>query len=105
MRKCIVIVQGDMSLYSQGHIEQHIIQNKFKKKRAMTETIFTLNPGIPGGPEGPGGQIAGHCRGQRQNTEVCMQRTQLQFSVITLRLKSYQKVTIEIMKSTRKTLR
>lgn len=30
----------------------------------MTEAIFTLNPGIPGGPEGPGGQIAGHCRGQ-----------------------------------------
>lgn len=29
--------------------------------------VPTLNPGIPGGPEGPGGQMAGHYKGERQH--------------------------------------
>lgn len=28
-----------------------------------------MNPGIPGAPARPGGQMAGHCRGQRQSSE------------------------------------
>lgn len=38
----------------------------YKSKQSMIENLFTLNPGIPGGPEGPGGQIAGHCRSKGQ---------------------------------------
>ena len=76
---------------------------RYDPKQSKKEA--TLNPGIPGAPEGPGGQMAGHCRGQRQNNEdstltVCWCNAALTAEG----LQTYQKVAAEIMKCTRKTL-
>lgn len=48
--------------------EQDIFQRQ-KQERTLLGAVFTLNPGIPGAPAGPGGHMAGHCRGQRQSSE------------------------------------
>lgn len=72
-----------MSLCYYRHNEQRIYfkkrtVKKKKKKRTVLEPIFTLNPGIPGAPEGPGGQIAGHCG------EKALRAQHSLFAVVTL---------------------
>lgn len=56
-------------LFPVGHLWSNIVLKK-QHETKNPKTLFTLNPGIPGGPGGPEGQIAGHCRVQRQNTET-----------------------------------
>lgn len=96
-------------LFPVGHLWSSIVLKK-QHKTKPPKTLFTLNPGIPGGPGGPGGQIAGHCRVQRQKLRplqpVHVESTSSFFCNHTVFTRNtYQKVSIEIMKCTGKTLK